>query len=228
MLAQALARLFSVGDGPFDPGPLVDAHEGRALVTRPDQLIFSEQDPLTELYLLVSGTVRLFVGEGPTRRTTLLLTAPALFADRDLLAGCAVSQEAARSVERAHLLCHPAANLAEAWAQEALRPAWTKDLLRRAARASRFAAYLAQPLEDRLLWLLHEHAGANEGELPTHESLALMTDAAEKSVGRALRTLEETGRLTLVGRRGWRFPPETAALLFDSGLLPLLHRIEPS
>lgn len=225
MLASALHGIFGQGASGATLAAVVEAHQGRALITRPDQLIYGEQDPLTEIYLLVSGLVRLFVGDDANRRTTAILGPPALFGDRDLLAGCPVSQESARSVERAHLLCFPTSDLQTAWADPILHDALTTDLLRRSARASRFAAYLAQPLEDRLLWILKEHHPEGEGELPIYESLALMTDSAEKSVGRALRTLEESGRLELIGKRAWRFPPQTQESLEEAQLLGLFHHL---
>lgn len=225
MLAAALQGIIKQPASETALAAVVEAHRGRALITRPDQLIYGEQDPLTEIYLLVSGLVRLFVGDDANRRTTAILGPPALFGDRDVLAGCPVSQESARSVERAHLLCFPTSELHSAWADPILREALTIDLLRRSARASRFAAYLSQPLEDRLLWILKEHHPQGEGELPIYESLALMTDAAEKSVGRALRTLEERGRLELVGKRGWRFPPHTKESLEEAQLLGLFHHL---
>ncbi|MBK6689519.1 MAG: Crp/Fnr family transcriptional regulator [Deltaproteobacteria bacterium] len=225
MLASALHGLVGGPASSVGLEAIVEAHRGRALITRPDQLIYGEQDPLTEVYLLVSGLVRLFVGDDANRRTTGILSPPALFGDRDLLAGCPVSQESARSVERAHLLCFMTTDLDTAWADPHLREVWTTDLLRRSARASRFAAYLSQPLEDRLLWILKEHHPTGEGELPIYESLALMTDSAEKSVGRALRTLEESGRLELIGKRGWRFSPQTKESLDEAQLLGLFHHL---
>lgn len=188
--------------------------------------MYSELDPLTEAYLLTSGTVRLFVGEGVSAKTTLLLGAPALFGDRDILAACAVSQESARSVSKANLLCYDRAEVLDAFESASdVRAVWVQDLLARYARSIRHIGYLAQPIEKRVLWLLYEEQRAGRTELPNYESLALMADSAVKSIGRAVRALVDGASLVLDEQRGFRLSEDAVEELEASELVGLVHRM---
>jgi hypothetical protein len=226
MLAEALRALKSRGANALEN--LIETHPGRSILTKSEQLIYGELDPITEVYLLSAGTVRLFVGEGTNARTTLLLEAPALFGDRDVLAGCAVSQEAARSVSKASLLCYERAHLEAAFTDPEIGPWLSADLVRRYARTVRFGGFLSQPLEQRILWLLYERQAIGAHDLPAYEHLASMADSSVKSIGRAIRTLQDDHSMTIDDARRFVVAPETLNELASSELVGLVHRLGQS
>lgn len=196
---------------------------GRVIRTRAGQAIYTQGDPLNEIYVLTEGLVRLFVGDGA--RTALLLRAPALFGDRDVLSGCDFSQESAESVSRARLIAWPRADLeATLAADPALWRQVAEDLIQRYARTVRFADYTAQPIERRLLWMLRELRRSDTNELPPYEHLAIFADTTPKSVGRAMRDLEEAGLIRRTSNRAFELDTEALLDLGDAELLSLFHQ----
>ncbi|MBI5508979.1 MAG: Crp/Fnr family transcriptional regulator [Deltaproteobacteria bacterium] len=222
-LEQALLLITSPGHAPEE---LWSAHAGRSVLTRPDQAIYSVRDPLDQVYLLVDGMVRLYVGEAKKARTSLFLRAPALFGDRDLVAGCTVSQESAQSVAQARLLSWPAATLAALLGSAGpARDLVLCDLVRRYARSSRFSDYLALPLAARLTWLLLELAAGGDRLLPRYEILARLADSSAKSVGRAIGALQQAGTLRLENDRRFALAAAAKDELGVGELLGLFHRL---
>jgi CRP-like cAMP-binding protein len=198
-------------------------HDGRSLTTRADQLIYVELDPPSEVYLLTRGWVQLFVGDGKQRQTSLFLRAPALFGDRDVIAGCAITHESARSVSSANLLCFSRESLEEAYAADRdFADALHRDLVVRYARSLTFSSFRAMNLENRVLWILWELGSTT---LPTYETLALLTDASQKSVGRAVKALQDDGRLELRAERQLVVSQQTWDELGAPESLGLFHSI---
>jgi CRP-like cAMP-binding protein len=162
-------------------------HEGPALRARSGQEIFAEGDPSDTVFILVEGQVALTVatpGGEPAERNTLLLRAPALFGDRDVLSenGCL---EGARCLVPARLLALDAADFRAEWAADPeLRKVLARDLARRYTAAILLQRLQELPLPSRLPLL--QAAAPREWPPLTPAMLALLANATSKSISRAL------------------------------------------
>src|SRR5688572_22112201 len=95
-------------------------HDGPALRIRRGQAVFHEGDPSDAIYLLIEGEMRMFVArpDDGDERTTLLLRAPAIFGDRDLLAE-GPARESAAALTPARLAIFEHERFFEAWSERA-------------------------------------------------------------------------------------------------------------
>src|SRR5688572_3814922 len=102
-MSASIAAVLASAAERDQPGALAGAaraHQGASLRANRGQAIFYEADPADAVYVLLEGIVRTFVSFGedaPEERTTLLLRAPAIFGDRDVLAS-GVAQESAEAL----------------------------------------------------------------------------------------------------------------------------------
>ncbi len=80
------------------------AHDGSASRVRAGQVLFHADDPSDSVYFLVDGDAKGCLGEGDVLVTTSLLRAPAVFGDRDVLAGCP-ARETVQFVTSGRVVC---------------------------------------------------------------------------------------------------------------------------
>jgi CRP-like cAMP-binding protein len=166
-------------------------HQGPALRIRRGQTIFHEGDPSDAAYVLVEGEMRMFVsGSDDDQRSTLLLRAPAIFGDRDLLARCA-ARESAAAVTPARLVIFDRAAFFEAWGEREFADRIARDLAERSALTAVTASLGLAPLVHRVAVMLRDRTGP----LPAPELLAEIACTAPKSIARALGELKKAGAL---------------------------------
>jgi CRP-like cAMP-binding protein len=154
---------------------------------RADQALFHSGDPSDAVYLLVSGFARGYVGEGQSSRTTLLIKAPALLGDRDVLAGCN-ARDTVRLVSKSKLITWSREDFIAEWTHSPeLRALVTDDMARRYATTIRWIELDSLQLTDRLSTLLNVLGGPQ----PSIDELAAMLGLSRRSIFRALAELRE-------------------------------------
>src|SRR5687768_834363 len=136
-------------------------HDGPALRIRRGQAAFHEGDPSDAIYLLVEGEMRMFVArpDDGDERTTLLLRAPAIFGDRDVLAE-GPARESAAALTPARLVIFERALFFEAWNDRSFADRVARDLAARSALTATFAALGLSPLLHRVAVMLRDRVGA--------------------------------------------------------------------
>jgi CRP-like cAMP-binding protein len=168
-------------------------HVGAGLRARRAQEIYSQGDPADTVYVLIEGEVTLTVGpssdRGQRERNTLLLRAPAILGDRDVLTS-KVYLEGARCLTPARVLAWEAHEFLDCWRTDAVfQAALSLDLAHRYARSIALRAMDALPLETRIPHLLGA-AGLNRTDTAT-EYLELLFNTTAKSISRALSSPED-------------------------------------
>lgn len=154
---------------------------------RADQALYHAGDPSDAVYFLVSGVARAYVGEGQSSRTTLLIKAPALLGDRDVLAGCN-ARDTVRLVTKSKLITWSREEFMAEWMRSPeLRAMVTDDLARRYATTIRWIELDSLHLTDRLSTLLAVLGGPQ----PSIDELASMLGLSRRSIFRALAELRE-------------------------------------
>jgi CRP-like cAMP-binding protein len=159
------------------------------------QVIFYQGDPSDAVYLLLDGEVRSAVSASSNESgetTTLLLRAPAMFGDRDVLTS-SVALETAQCLTQSTLVAIPAPEFLALWTKKPeLREVLALDLVTRYARTLAIVELEQSPLALRVAALLEERARRNIAEMPSKKYLCLATSSADKSVVRAIATLRES------------------------------------
>jgi CRP-like cAMP-binding protein len=206
------------------PPALVDelwlAAGGSGIRTKKGQRIYDEEDPADAVYLLLEGSaVGLSVrDDNPvSEQATILLTAPALLGDREMIAGIPL-QETVGCLSNCRILCWSREAFLERWAGSAMKMLLAKDLAARFASAMQLATIQRLKVPRKVHLVLDALQGANRPIVePTPELLATIVGANRKTVQRALRTLERQGSLERGGRVA-RPPTEKLRL-------PLFHSL---
>lgn len=163
------------------------------LRARLGQTIFYEGDPSDAVYVLIEGEVRSFVSraEDTNAKTTLLLRAPALFGDRDVLTGTS-ARETTVCLTPSRLLSWPSDTFFEAWTADTnLRSLVAQDLAARYTRTLELAALQLSPLVDFVQAVLRDRELRGDHARPKAADLAPITGAAPKTVARALARLRK-------------------------------------
>jgi CRP-like cAMP-binding protein len=184
------------------------AHSGRALRVKRRQVVFHEGDPSDGVYLLIEGEVRTFAGTDDAERTTSLLRAPALFGDRDAIAGVD-AQDGASALLPSRLLVFDRADLDALVAADAAFV--LRDLAERGARAAALASLAMLPIADRVLRIASDAAA-----IPDLDYLADIAGATPKSISRAVAELRKTGHLLEGEPLRCARPAEVADSVFHS------------
>ena len=122
--------------------------------------------------------------EDDTQRTTLLLRAPAIFGDRDLLADCP-ARESAAALTPSRLLIFDREAFFAAWREPAFADRIARDLAARSAMTAVLASLGLSPLPHRIALMMRGNAGASV------EYLAEIACTTQKSVARALTELKK-------------------------------------
>ncbi|MEZ0314654.1 MAG: Crp/Fnr family transcriptional regulator [Myxococcota bacterium] len=157
----------------------------RSLVGRAGQRLYRADEPVDEIYILVSGYARAYVGERGNGRTTLLMCGPAILGDREVLAG-STARDSVRLLTPGHLISIPREDFLNEWFSSAELRAWiTRDLVGRYASSLSWFALETSSLADRLSGLLGVLASLG---LPVR-ALAAVLGVSERSVFRALAEL---------------------------------------
>lgn len=159
------------------------------LRARADQALYHAGDPSDGVYILTSGYARAYVGEGGASRTTLLVRAPAILGDRDVLAGCS-ARDTVRLVTAARLMTISREEFLREWERSTELRGWlTDDLARRYATTIRWIELDSLSLVERLQRLLR----VLETPAPSIDVLASMLGLSRRSIFRALAELRERG-----------------------------------
>lgn len=190
---SSLELLWGILVGARDPAELSGL---RGLRARQGQTIFDEGDPSDAVYLLLEGRVRTLVsqGQGGATHTTGLLSAPALFGDRDLLLGREAT-ETAVCLASSRLLAWESASFLGFWQADPEAQRWqTKDLAARYARSLELTALQLSSL-GAFIAALWADAETNGQPRPQAAELAAITGAAHKSVLRAISGLDPAAAL---------------------------------
>jgi CRP/FNR family cyclic AMP-dependent transcriptional regulator len=180
------------------PTPLLDAlraasadqppASGKRLRAREGQALFHDGDPSDEVYLLVSGEVRLaVVGKGEGERTTLLCRAPALVGDRDLLADTP-AREAGLCLTACELYLFGRAQLFAELKHDPLRAWLHRDLAVRYVRSLELQRLSAHTLTYRVAAFLRD-AAERQVAAPGTRYLCSVLGATDKAVLRSLSSL---------------------------------------
>lgn len=159
------------------------------LRARAEQALYHAGDPSDGVYILASGYARAYVGEGSASRTTLLVRAPAILGDRDVLANCS-ARDTVRLVTPARLMTISREEFVQEWEGSAQLRSWlTDDLARRYATTIRWIELDSLSLVERLSRLLR----VLETPAPSIDVLASMLGLSRRSIFRALAELRERG-----------------------------------
>lgn len=157
----------------------------RSLVGRAGQRLYRADEPVDEIYILVTGYARAYVGERGNGRTTLLMRGPAILGDREVLAG-STARDSVRLLTAGHLISIPREEFLNEWFASAELRAWvTRDLVGRYASSLSWFALETSSLADRLSGLLGVLSSLG---LPVR-ALAAVLGVSERSVFRALAEL---------------------------------------
>jgi len=131
------------------------AHDGSASRVRAGQVLFNADDPSDSVYFLVDGDAKGCLGEGDVLVTTSLLRAPAVFGDRDVLAGCP-ARETVQFVTSGRVVWWERQRFLDAWRHDAeLRELLAVDLARRHVASLQLEALRRLPSEARVAHLFH-------------------------------------------------------------------------
>ncbi len=159
------------------------------LRARADQALYHAGDPSDGVYILTSGYARAYVGEGSASRTTLLVRAPAILGDRDVLANC-TARDTVRLVTPARLMTVSREDFVQEWESSTELRNWlTDDLARRYATTIRWIELDSLSLVERLSRLLK----VLETPAPSIDVLASMLGLSRRSIFRALAEIRERG-----------------------------------
>lgn len=151
--------------------------------TRPNQQIYEANDPADEIYLLLDGLVCVRTGEEEERHVALVLAAPALWGDLEVMAGEALRAASLDAVGVAKMLRFEPAALDEARKDPAFLRWHSRDLAERGHRMLLGGAAAHLSLERRVAQLV-QVLPAVAGDA---ERLARLTGASVKAVQRALK-----------------------------------------
>lgn len=195
------------GASPADLQPL--AALGRFRTLRRGEVLFRAGDELDTLYIVGSGSVRVYrVVRGGTRELTLHVEGP-----RQLVAGVGVfSGSDGSDPAPAHavalqtpteVLCLPAAAVREqVFGTPALAAAVIAALARRQAELlARLEGLVFSELGERLAAYLLEHAADRPHALPTNSDLAALLGTVPELVSRKLGEFYRLGLIELERRR---------------------------
>lgn len=192
------------GASPADLGPL--AALGRFRTLRRGDLLFQAGDVLDTLFLVSSGSVRVYrVVRGGTRELTLHVEGP-----RQLVAGVGVfggsdpaPAHAVALQTPTEVLCLPAAAVREqVFGTPALAAAVIAALARRQAELlARLEGLVFSELGERLAAYLLEHAAHEPHALPTNSDLAALLGTVPELVSRKLGEFYRLGLIELERRR---------------------------
>jgi CRP-like cAMP-binding protein len=175
---------------------VLEDHAGLSVRARDRQMIFHRMDAMDSIFVLARGRIRCFVGD-EDETTTLLLEAPAVFGDRDLLEGV-VSQESAQALEPSTVCLWSRAAFTAAWRDDQDLRAWLgRDLRARYVSALSLLEVARKPLTARLLGFLREEELRGARALPARSWLARLCGTTERSVRRALLDLQAGGALAV-------------------------------
>jgi hypothetical protein len=174
--------------GGRSPRDLWESWSGVSLRTRADQQVYEAGDPADDIYLLLDGSLIVRTGEDQ-RQVSLVLEAPALWGDVELLAAASVRAASLDAVGVACLLRFDLESLHAARSKPGFLEWHDRDLAQRLHRMLLSGSGVWAPLERRLLHLLRVFAGREERIAP--ERLAKMTGASLKAVQRALKKIEQ-------------------------------------
>jgi CRP-like cAMP-binding protein len=174
--------------GGRNPRDLWDSWPGVSLRTRSDQQVYEAGDPADDVYLLLDGSLIVRTGEDQ-RQVALVLEAPAMWGDIELLAAAPLRAASLDAVGVACLLRFDLPALLAARSKTSFLEWHERDLAERLHRMLLSGSGAWAPLERRLLHLLRVFAGREERLAP--ERLARMTGASLKAVQRALRKIEQ-------------------------------------
>jgi CRP-like cAMP-binding protein len=169
------------------PAELIDVRfaDRVSLVGRAGQRLYRANESIEEIYVLLSGYARAYVGESGSGRTTLLVKGPALLGDRELIADCG-ARDSVRLLTSANLISVPREDFLSEWSASAELRAWiTADLIRRYTSSLSWFALGTSSLADRVSGLL---AILEPLGLPVRD-LASVLGVSERSVFRALAEL---------------------------------------
>jgi len=156
-----------------------------SLVGRAGQRLYRADEPIEEIYVLLSGYARAYVGERGSGRTTLLVKGPALLGDRELIAGCD-ARDSVRLLTTASIISVPREDFLSEWSSSADLRAWiTADLVKRYTSSLSWFALETSTLAERVSGLL---AILEPLGLPVRD-LASVLGVSERSVFRALAEL---------------------------------------
>ena len=187
-LTETMATLLSLlREIQATPAERIEAQfEGRiSLVGRAGQRLYRADEPMEEIYVLLSGYARAYVGERGSGRTTLLVKGPALLGDRELIAGCD-ARDSVRLLTSANLMTFPREDFLSEWTSSSDLRAWiTADLVKRYTSSLSWFALETSTLAERVSGLL---AILEPLGLPVRD-LASVLGVSERSVFRALAEL---------------------------------------
>lgn len=156
-----------------------------SLVGRAGQRLYRADEPVDEVYVLVSGYARAYVGEKGAGRTTLLMRGPSLLGDREMLTG-SDARDSVRLLTPAHLITIPREDFLAEWHRSAELRSWlTRDLMRRYTSSLSWFTLETSSLADRVSGLI---AVLEPLGLPVR-AIAGVLGVSERSVFRALAEL---------------------------------------
>jgi CRP-like cAMP-binding protein len=187
---------------------------GAGLRARKDQTLYFEDDPGDTVYVLLEGHLVAFNtpdDELSREQATLLLEAPAVIGDREVVAGISC-QETVACLSPCKLVVCPRDRFLAAWEEPDFRTLVSLDLLRRYASHMQMASLQRREISRRLQFvipgLLASELRDRAFEVPL---LAKLVRAHTKTVQRGLRALRAEGALDA--------PPSPALVL------PLFHAL---
>ncbi|MEZ4272132.1 MAG: Crp/Fnr family transcriptional regulator [Myxococcota bacterium] len=183
-LTDVLQRLLA---GAVGQDELWRSHRGQAVRIGAGKIVYHQSDPSDAVYLLVDGELRAFVGEGSETKTTLLLRAPAVFGDRDVLVG-EHAAESVVSLGASRLFIWQAQSFeAEFTSNALLRQVLWDDMARRYTRSLELGLLQLSTVDVRIAATTHEASGHQES-MPI-EYMAMIWGISTRSVARALANL---------------------------------------
>ncbi|MEL6548365.1 MAG: cyclic nucleotide-binding domain-containing protein [Myxococcota bacterium] len=163
---------------------------GQALRGRRHQTLLHASDPSDAVYLLLSGEARCSVDGRFGGRTTLLLRAPALVGDRDILAHTH-ARENVDLLTASELVLWPREQFVEEWTQDERLRTWLfQDITTRYANSLAFAELAAAPAEARV----HAVIATLNNKTIELDYLARACGVAEKTASRALSSFTQEER----------------------------------
>ena len=153
---------------------------------RAGQVIYDAGDPSDTVYILASGFARAYVGDGLSSRTTMLIKAPAVIGDRDILSGHTAMPDTVRLLTNACLFAFSREDFTAQWhASPQLRKLLADDLAQRYVTMLRWIELDASDVSDRVAQLLPALGDVK----PSVASLGTMLGLSRRSVFRALAAL---------------------------------------
>lgn len=171
----------------------------QALRGRRNQMLLHASDPSDAVYLLIRGEARCSVDGRFGGRTTLLLRAPALVGDRDVLAR-ADARENIDLLTPSQVLVWTRDEFLAEWDQDESLRAWLfRDIAARYAASLAFAELAAAPAEARV----HAVVATLRDESIDVSYLSRACGVAEKTASRALASFTTRDEHLEAGRELW-------------------------